>query len=55
MAWEVVFHPDFDPEFDALVPEVQDELLAQAKLLEAFGPTLGRREPTPSRGRATPT
>ncbi len=42
MAWEVVFHPDFDPEFDALVPEVQDELLAHAKLLEAFGPTLGR-------------
>ena len=42
MAWEVVFHPDFDPEFDALAPEVQDELLAHAKLLEAFGPTLGR-------------
>ena len=42
VAWEVVFHPDFDPEFDALAPEVQDELLAQAKLLEAFGPTLGR-------------
>ena len=42
VAWEVVFHPDFDPEFDALVPKVQDELLAHAKLLEAFGPTLGR-------------
>ena len=42
VAWEVVFHPDFDPEFDALAPEVQDELLAQAKLLEVFGPTLGR-------------
>ena len=42
VAWEVVFHPDFDPEFDALAPVVQDELLAQAKLLEAFGPTLGR-------------
>ena len=40
MAWlgKVVFHP----EFDALAPVVQDELLAQAKLLEAFGPTLGR-------------
>ena len=38
----VVFHPDFDPEFDALAPVVQDELLPQAKLLEAFGPTLGR-------------
>ena len=41
VAWEVVFHPDFDPEFDALAPDVQDELLAHAKLLEAFGPTLG--------------
>jgi len=39
---EVVFHPEFDPEFDALVPKVHDELLAQAKLLEALGPTLGR-------------
>src|SRR3546814_7463675 len=28
--------------FDALAAEVQDELLAQAKLLEAFGPKLGR-------------
>ena len=42
MVWEVIFHPDFDPEFDTLVPVVQDELLAHAKLLEAFGPTLGR-------------
>ena len=42
MAWDVVFHPDFDPEFDALAADVQDELLAQAKLIEAFGPTLGR-------------
>ena len=56
MAWEVVFHPDFDPEFDALAPVLQDELLAQAKLLEAFGPTLGRpRADTPQGGRATPT
>ena len=38
MAWHVVFHPDFDPEFDALAPDVQDELLAHAKLLEAFDP-----------------
>ena len=42
VVWGIVFHPDFDPEFDALAPVVQDELLAQAKLLEAFGPTLGR-------------
>ena len=42
MDWEVKFDPAFDPEFDALPAAVQDELLAQAKLLEAFGPALGR-------------
>src|SRR3546814_13191841 len=42
MSWEVQFDPAFDPEFDALPADVQDELLAQAKLLEAFGPKLGR-------------
>lgn len=42
MNWEVSFDPAFDPEFDALPSSVQDELLAHAKLLEVFGPTLGR-------------
>src|SRR3546814_17600484 len=42
MIWEVQFDPAFNPEFDALAAEVKDELLAQAKLLEAFGPKLGR-------------
>ena len=42
MNWEVRFDPAFDPEFDALPSSVQDELLAHAKLLEAFGPSLGR-------------
>ena len=42
MAWEVRFHEEFDPEFDDLPEEVQDELLAHAKLLEQFGPQLGR-------------
>lgn len=42
MKWEVEFHRDFDPEFDALTDEVQNELLAQALLLERFGPQLGR-------------
>lgn len=42
MNWEVRFDPAFDPEFDILPLAVQDELLAQAKLLESFGPTLGR-------------
>ena len=42
MNWEVVFDLAFDPEFDALPMGVQNELLARAKLLERFGPTLGR-------------
>lgn len=42
VAWEVSFHPALDPEFEALALEVQDELLAQAKVIEMFGPALGR-------------
>ena len=42
MAWAVEFDPAFDPEFEALPEDVQDELLAHAKLLETFGPMLGR-------------
>src|SRR5580693_3462143 len=40
--WEVEFHRDFDPEFDALPDDVQNELRAYALLLEEFGPQLGR-------------
>ncbi len=36
------FHDEFEPEFDALSEAVQDEILAHAKLLERFGPRLGR-------------
>ena len=42
MIWKVEFDPAFDSEFEALPIAVQDELLAQATLLEAFGPALGR-------------
>jgi hypothetical protein len=42
MAWEVILHGDFEPEFDALPCAVADELLAHAKLLAHFGPQLGR-------------
>lgn len=40
--WDVEFHTEFDPEYEALDEAVQDELLAQLKLLETFGPQLGR-------------
>ena len=42
MPWHVLFHDEFDTEFEALSATVQDELLAHAKLLEQFGPQLGR-------------
>ena len=40
--WVVEFDEAFDLEFDGLSPLVQDELLAQAKVIERFGPTAGR-------------
>ena len=42
MKWQVVLDPAFDSEFDELSNIVQDELLAHARLLETFGPNLGR-------------
>ena len=42
MKWTILFHEDFESEFDALPEEVQDELLAHTKLLGHFGPQLGR-------------
>src|SRR5271154_5896163 len=42
MTWTVGFHEDFEPEFDALAEAVQDELLAEAKFVEKFGPETGR-------------
>lgn len=42
MAWIVEFHDDFDPEFEDLAAEVQDELYAQLKVLRLFGPETGR-------------
>jgi hypothetical protein len=42
VAWPVLFHQEFEPEFDSLPEDVQDELLAHARLLQRFGPQLGR-------------
>ena len=42
MGWEVIFHADFDQEFEELAEQVQDEFLAVAGLLAEIGPTLGR-------------
>ncbi len=42
VTWKVSFHENLEAEFDALDEAVEDELLAHAKLLEHFGPQLGR-------------
>ena len=42
MSWDVLFYDVFDAEFEDLSEAVQDELLAHARLLEEFGPHLGR-------------
>jgi hypothetical protein len=40
--WQVDLHDEFVPEYHSLPTEVQDALLADIKLLEQFGPGLGR-------------
>lgn len=42
MSWTVIFHDDFDDEFSLLADDLQDEVLAHAKVLAQFGPHLGR-------------
>ncbi|WP_212797565.1 type II toxin-antitoxin system RelE/ParE family toxin [Pseudomonas sp. St316] len=42
MNWFVEFCNEFEQEFEAMAEAVQDELLAQLRLLERFGPELGR-------------
>lgn len=42
MEWIVRFHDQFEPEFATLNVEVQDALLAHAKVLAQIGPALGR-------------
>lgn len=42
MSWVVEIGDEFEPEFDALHEEVQTEILALSRLLQRFGPQLGR-------------
>src|SRR5271170_7617451 len=42
MSWKVALVNEFASEYDALSEPVRDELLAAARLLEAYGPSLGR-------------
>jgi len=42
VSWTVEIGDEFEPEFDALREEVRIELLALTRLLQHFGPQLGR-------------
>ena len=42
MAWTVIHHQTFDPEFEAMSHAVRLELLAMTGLMERLGPALGR-------------
>ena len=42
MKWKVLFHEDFELEFDVLHKLVKRELLSVVLLLERHGPNLGR-------------
>jgi hypothetical protein len=54
MTWTVFFHPDFDPELQALPAAVRLELLARLKVLATFGPQLGRPQVDTLNGSAFP-
>ena len=42
MRWTVAFHEEFVPEFRRLDRHIQNEVYAVGRLLEQFGPQLGR-------------
>lgn len=42
MTWAVEFEDEFETEYDEFADPVKTELLARAKVLAQFGPTLGR-------------
>lgn len=42
MTWQVLLHDDFAKEVEDIDAVVKVEMLAQANLIEAFGPALGR-------------
>ena len=42
MAWTILIGDEFEPEFLALPRDVQNEMLAMARLLQHSGPQLGR-------------
>ena len=42
MAWDVLLHDKFEPEYLALPEKVQDKMVTMTRFLMEFGPHLGR-------------
>ena len=42
MQWDVLFHNEFEEEFNNFPEQLQDEILAYSRLLQTFGPHLKR-------------
>ena len=42
MIWSVLFHDEFESEFDTMTEDVQDNLLAAARAVQIAGPKAGR-------------
>jgi hypothetical protein len=55
MKWNVLLDDEFDPEFMTFSRDVQTALLAKARMLEYFGPQLGRPHVDTLEGQSTPT
>jgi len=53
--WVVELAPEFEPELLAFPAEVRIELLAQARVIERFGPTARGRASIRSTAPSTPT
>ena len=52
--WTVEIGDEFEPEFNELHEDVRTEVLALSRVLQQFGPQLGRPASTLSMARATP-
>ncbi len=52
--WEIIYAPEFQPEYDGLDPGVQDELTAHLIVLGQEGPRLGRPLADTLKGSAYP-
>jgi hypothetical protein len=54
MPWTVLFHAEFEPEFAELSRTVRIDLISRLRLVEEFGPEIGRPTVDTLKGSAYP-